>query len=127
MNNNASKWVASLRSGKYKQGRMALRKNDKFCCLGVACDLYASDHPDFEDVHSYDGVHFYGENNEHYILPMEVKEWLGLYDSGGQFKNSDGTTTTLADLNDWDSSFDEIANIIESEPLGLFESCSSRS
>lgn len=37
------KWVAALRSGKYAQGQKALctpgKNFDRFCCLGVACDL----------------------------------------------------------------------------------------
>lgn len=33
------KWVEALRSGKYEQGHGALRKDDKFCCLGVLCDV----------------------------------------------------------------------------------------
>lgn len=36
-----AKWVEALRSGKYKQGKDALRKGDNtFCCLGVLCDLH---------------------------------------------------------------------------------------
>ena len=31
-----AKWVAALRSGKYKQGHGRLRDGDTFCCLGVA-------------------------------------------------------------------------------------------
>lgn len=35
-----SKWVAALRSGKYKQGKYRLRKKDEtYCCLGVLCDI----------------------------------------------------------------------------------------
>ena len=34
------KWVAAMRSGKYKQSSNALRDQAGFCCLGVACDLY---------------------------------------------------------------------------------------
>lgn len=35
-----AKWIEALRSGKYKQGRFALRtKSDDFCCLGVLCDV----------------------------------------------------------------------------------------
>jgi hypothetical protein len=38
------KWCDALRSGKYKQGRGALRNcNDHFCCLGVCADLIAPD------------------------------------------------------------------------------------
>lgn len=32
-------WVVALRSGEYKQGPGALHRGDKFCCLGVLCDL----------------------------------------------------------------------------------------
>jgi len=32
-------WIEALRSGKYEQGRGALNKDGKFCCLGVLCDL----------------------------------------------------------------------------------------
>lgn len=34
-------WTAALRSGKYSQGKNALRAGDNYCCLGVACDLIA--------------------------------------------------------------------------------------
>jgi len=37
------KWVAALRSGKYKQGKHRLKqtdiKGDSYCCLGVACEI----------------------------------------------------------------------------------------
>lgn len=34
-----TKWCEALRSGKYEQGTGYLRANDKFCCLGVLCDV----------------------------------------------------------------------------------------
>lgn len=36
------KWIDALRSGKYKQGQFLLRNMNKYCCLGVLCDI----HPD---------------------------------------------------------------------------------
>jgi hypothetical protein len=37
-----AEWIRRLRSGEYKQGKFALRKNnDKYCCLGVACIVYS--------------------------------------------------------------------------------------
>lgn len=37
------RWVKALRSGKYTQGRTvmvdSIRGKDKFCCLGVLCDI----------------------------------------------------------------------------------------
>lgn len=39
------RWIAALRSGKYKQGRRGLRiiygDNELWCCLGVLCDVVA--------------------------------------------------------------------------------------
>ncbi len=37
-------WIKALRSGKYKQGKLALRRpqkdsEDLWCCLGVLCDI----------------------------------------------------------------------------------------
>lgn len=53
-----AKWIEALRSGKYKQGRLALRtKSDDFCCLGVLCDV--SGVSEWEEnglCYSYDGA-----------------------------------------------------------------------
>lgn len=38
-----ARWVAALRSGKYRQTRMALKDRTGYCCLGVLCDLYAKE------------------------------------------------------------------------------------
>ena len=38
-----AKWLEALRSGKYQQGWNQLRDHkDRFCCLGVLCDVYDS-------------------------------------------------------------------------------------
>lgn len=37
-----AKWVKALRSGDYQQGEGVLRSGDRFCCLGVLCDLVDS-------------------------------------------------------------------------------------
>lgn len=34
-----AKWIAALRSGKFKQGRGQLRKGNEYCCLGVLCKV----------------------------------------------------------------------------------------
>ena len=34
------KWLSALRSGEYKKGKGQLRtKDNRFCCLGVACEI----------------------------------------------------------------------------------------
>ena len=37
------KWIAALRSGEYKQGKIALLQDGHYCCLGVAADLLEKD------------------------------------------------------------------------------------
>ena len=128
MNDNAKKWVKALRSGIYKQGKGHLCNplTDEYCCLGVAADLYVKEVGDItvEDdgsLRAYDGRDIYP--------PPAVVEWLGLDDSAGRYvKSGDseivvqaGGITTLAYNNDEDNlSFEQIADIIESEPKGLF-------
>jgi hypothetical protein len=45
-----AKWIAALRSGDYKQGRGQLRTTrNKFCCLGVLCNIHAQEHPEIAE------------------------------------------------------------------------------
>ena len=65
------KWLKALRSGKYKQGRDALRIGNKFCCLGVLCDLVDSG-PWVEAGDDFDDYYYYAY--EYYFLPDKVVE-----------------------------------------------------
>lgn len=109
------KWIAALRSGKYKKGVGVLHIDNKFCCLGVLCDLYIQEnnsHLKWEekDTSSY-GVYFLNENS---ILPWEVKEWAGLDHRNPVLYENSYRMITLADLNDTTgSSFTSIADVIE--------------
>ena len=119
LNQNAKKWVAALRSGDYRQGKGALLTNEGYCCLGVACALY---------IHEGLGtaIEILGDPTAGH-LPEVVKEWLnlstrsGAYD-GPEHRDTYGLTTStwLVNDNDYGKTFSEIADIIESEPEGLF-------
>lgn len=119
MNDNVKKWTAALRSGEYAQAEGVLRdSNDAFCCLGVACDVYAKE----VGGEWREGGFFRAGSGEtlndtsKYALPGRVREWLGLDDASGQYEGA-----ALIDHNDDDKlPFDQIADIIESEPDGLF-------
>ena len=94
----ATKWIAALRSGKYKQGKGFLRdENDNYCCLGVL--LSNIQYP--RNVYEYDG--HYKQN-----IPENFKG----------FKHGHGfipsLKISLAELNDVkEYTFADIANIIE--------------
>ena len=122
LNQNAKKWLEALRSGKYEQGKYVLcstEDGDRFCCLGVACDVYKQTHPEFKVYTNDEGNRKFGESDE--VLPSVVKEWLGLDTDTGAYKETDGDTRALTTDNDErDLDFEAIARIIESEPDGLF-------
>lgn len=129
MNDNAKAWVKALRSGDYKQGRGKLRDGSLFCCLGVACDLAIKAGLVSERGHPfYWGCAAVGDDyvsdgdpdfNRSGNLPFRVMEWLGLRTQSGHMLNG----KFLVDINDdimSPSDFNKIADIIESEPAGLF-------
>ncbi len=106
-------WVEALRSGKYQQGRMALRdlRTGGFCCLGVACQISGlgawSAFPDVAETPMYQigDVHY-----SRMYLPYPVRKWLGLATDSGVLV---GSGNTLSAKNDGGASFTEIADIIE--------------
>jgi hypothetical protein len=93
-------WIAALRSGKYRQGKTYLRNRDgSMCCLGVLHHVVTGMEPGFE----VEGV------------GPPVCSKAGLSDRLGDFDGG-----CLALINDGGTSFSEIADIIESNPPGLF-------
>ena len=134
MNENSRKWVSALRSGEYSQDRSYLRTDKGFCCLGVACDVYSKEtgEGEWNEVGGMDKLHEYKYNFNidvnPYVkgLPSEVAYWLGLRTVRGSMYGIEGEygewlePSSLAVRNDDGSTFSEIADIIESEPRGLF-------
>lgn len=127
---SARKWVQALRSGEYKQGIGALKGLNKdgeqtYCCLGVACDIYAKETGLAWEVRLDGSNRFYflGKTG---LLPYEVQKWLGLKTDDGLYRKFSpddhyGCTRTLTGDNDGSRfTFEEIASLIESEPEGLF-------
>ncbi len=101
----AKKWAKALKSGEYQQGRDQLRYENKFCCLGVLCDLYAKEHDEKWD----DGV-FYGDA---YGVPLPVREWSGLKTKTGYYTKKKFKGSDLVCLNDTErKSFKEIADTV---------------
>ncbi len=112
-------WIAALRSGKYKQGRGALKKIEfdfvtdepkppTFCCLGVLCDLVdpegwkSEDLPDAVDAR-FSNYKLTGKSTA--VLSKHAFDRLGLaYEIAGQ----------LMYMNDRDkNTFAQIATFIE--------------
>jgi hypothetical protein len=107
-----NRWIAALRSGRYAQGKGYLRQDDmdgvaRYCCLGVLCEVAGIEWVTPGNVTTDDDDYGY----------MGATEWapsfLGLpqpddVDSGKMTDQS-----LLANMNDTNASFTEIADWIE--------------
>jgi hypothetical protein len=106
---NIRKWIKALKSGDYEQGKKQLYKasSDKYCCLGVACKLYAKEKK----------VNFKELIKIHQVLPGKVQDWLGLeYCNPSMLKHFEGLSLTV--MNDSGKyNFRDIADCIEKEYL----------
>lgn len=111
-----AKWVKKLRSGKYKQGQGKLQQDNKYCCLGLLCEVAVEERV-IPPVTLSNGMCYYSGLS--CILPEAVQIWAGI-DCLGQYTRLN-MHNTLAGNNDKDNMlFSEIADIIES-PLTKFE------
>jgi hypothetical protein len=136
-----ARWVAALRSGEYKQARGLLRtrgrhdQEDRYCCLGVACEVARLNGLDVTWEVSSEGDYIdslgvvaptstphaeYPTYIEGGVLPSFVAEWYGISDLHGALTSvtydddRDFEASTLVDLNDNGQDFDRIADAIES-------------
>lgn len=94
-------------------------KIKNYPCLltdGVACEIAIEEGLQLRREKDRDGLYSYGGLETH--LPKSVRDWLGLSSSSGGFGSV--VRASLDHENDHGKTFAEIADIIESEPLGLF-------
>ncbi len=94
------RWVEALLSDRYKQGTNYLRCDDRFCCLGVLCDLYNS------EGWSDDERFMYESNFSDEMPPDSVLTKVGL---------PVRDACHLAEMNDAGESFGAIAKYIQEE------------
>lgn len=102
-------WLEALRSGKYEQGKGALRtvhnhSKDGFCCLGVLCDLIPDGTWDDQGIFNH-----YKSFSTSSMLPNNIPA----------IRVSSADQSTLIEMNDGKNhSFTQIANWIEINIIG---------
>ena len=114
--NIKKRWIKALRSGKYKQAKMALKDNQGgMCCLGVLCDVTKR-----ETGGHWKGNEFFDKKeNANYnpnLLPDFVANILDMPSNGilkRRYYTTNGYQEALTSLNDNGLSFKQIANIID--------------
>ena len=115
---NRRRWIAALRSGEYEKGKHSMKKNNHYfdgitrhCPLGIACEIYHSDHPSKskwivnlpQEIESFCIGDF--SNSSSTFPPDEVVEYFGM---------TPYRMRVIAGLNDdRDADFDMVADYIE--------------
>ena len=117
------RWLQALESGNYKRGTGVLRNNDKFCCLGVACDV--SKVGEWEEPQNTDSVYTYKvmcHPAATGILPRDVQDELNMEHLDGQFvgKKPNDKFHSLVQMNDWGVPHKKIAEFIRKNPSRVF-------
>lgn len=115
------KWVLALVSGEYKQGKGVLRRGDKYCCLGVACEIFKDEVGLKEDGQPvWPATRFVGTDGD--ASAVELPESLAKFMFGNREivnpdvarPSSDGVERTLATFanDDLGWSFEQIARSV---------------
>ncbi len=112
----ADKWIEALESGKYGQCQNLLKSENRFCCLGVLCDISGLGEWKTASTH-YLRKYVIGNIGATAWLPEAVQQWAGMKSNDGLYWyiDSDGhqQRNKLAILNDAGYSFASIAGIIK--------------
>ena len=137
-------WIAALRGGDYHQGQSRLMKSKggdrNYCCLGVLCDLIEPEGWEWNEEN--DEYRFVVDHDSSYeLLPLPIAEDVGLTASGAfsvavkevtvdghsymTSKQPDTYTwdqwddapmyDSLVEMNDDGTSFDQIADLLDTE------------
>lgn len=93
------KWIDALRSEEYEQGTKLLHYSNKFCCLGVLCDI--SNLSKWKNALNGESYYYMHDNT---YLPEEVMVYADI---------SFDMTEELARMNDTGYTFNQIADYIE--------------
>jgi len=114
-------WRDALMSGKYNQARGALRKDERFCVLGVLCEVYREETGKGVWYPESGGKMFFAANretgaklaktekSEHlHVLPDFVRTWAGLK-TPDPFVNG----STISAHNDRGTGFKKLTKLIE--------------
>lgn len=92
-----TKWLDGLRGGKYAQGEFTLRPaSDKFCCLGVLCDLFSPEWTELTDGRFHHELRFGHPKNSGFELTG-----LTAYEANVLVEMNDIHKNTFAEIAGW--------------------------
>lgn len=117
---NMAKWILALRSGRYKQGKSALRKSGeggvRYCCLGVACTISRLGKWVPGSYPNEQGYRISEMEYDQTDLPPSVQKWLGLEAEDNPLLSDSLAAIAANDVNAL--TFAQIADALEARYLG---------
>ena len=138
MNKIQEKWLTALESGKHKQGNGHLCKNNKYCCLGVACEVLGLKKEYNEGIIIYFSREIKEDlqDSNFTYLPDGIAKEIGLINSSGTMESSqysdlfyealyeegykEDQKNSLVKYNDSGATFEQIAYAIRKVPQAVF-------
>lgn len=69
--------IEALKSGDYKKTSGRMRRGDRFCALGILCNLHAQAHPKFAATQKVKGMY----DGTTHMPPTRVQKWSGITSS----------------------------------------------
>lgn len=109
--------VDALRSEQFQQGKQALKRDGKYCCLGVACQISGLG----EWWNNSEGCGEYYKvqtQMERTVLPAAVLNYYSFRDNSGLAAKEEFGMLTQKNDNGW--SFQAIAKLLEDHPEQFF-------
>ena len=92
-------WMKRLKSGIYEQGKRVLRNRDnKYCCLGVLCDII---NPDGWKKGDPTTLYFNGENYNGLNEDTRIKVGITLDDHDKLIEMNDDFSDSFDKIADW--------------------------
>lgn len=113
-----AEWIDALRSGEYKQAKARLQRDDGYCCLGVACEIFIPKHKQRRKNGELQGVMPRDQDNAPQWLRSLNKDFVRRFQRSRSdiptFDSIETLTYGLDYLNDsLNFSFDEIADMVQ--------------
>ena len=113
--------VDELREGRYKQGVRFLRRNDKYCFEGLACEISGLHKWELYNWTTNSPVKIYGYGGPICVMPKDVMDFYGFQTPNGWYQTKGVPwKDNLTNRNDAGLTFSELADIIEAEPDEMF-------
>ncbi len=100
-----NRWVNALRSGVYHQGKNYLCQDNKYCCLGVLCEVL--------EIKSEISLDYPGEQVKSYLFDGWKSQCVIPQDLGMKIGLIGTESNKLISMNDGGAPFSKIADYIE--------------